>query len=149
MLVNWQPKAAIPPATVRGSLAGGWKDQRATPGHRITPLAEAAGFTLDFRGDHVPPVTKCVPKGTLGRPLGVDQYTVESLTPMTGVRLDGGLGFGCAESSDDPRRRQSLPQIADCLTSHFDEAEYGPLLLTLVVQCCSPLKILTDPSKCF
>jgi hypothetical protein len=56
-------------------------------GESLGALAEAAGFKLDFRGDHIPPVMKFVPKGTLGRPVGVDQYTVEFLTPMTGAPI--------------------------------------------------------------
>lgn len=56
-------------------------------GESLGTLAEAAGFKLDFRGDHIPPIMKFVPKGALGRPVGVDQYTVEFLTPMTGAPI--------------------------------------------------------------
>lgn len=56
-------------------------------GESLGALAEAAGFKLDFRGDHIPPVMKFVPKGTVGRSVGVDQYTVEFLTPMTGAPI--------------------------------------------------------------
>lgn len=56
-------------------------------GESLGALAEAAGFKLDFLGDHIPPVMKFVPKGTVGRPVGVDQYTVEFLTPMTGAPI--------------------------------------------------------------
>jgi hypothetical protein len=56
-------------------------------GESLSALAEAAGFKLDFRGDHIPPVMKFVPKGTLGRPAEVNQYTVEFLTPMTGAPI--------------------------------------------------------------
>ncbi len=54
-------------------------------GESLSALAEAAGFQTDLRGDHIPPVMKFVPKGALARPVGVDQYTVEFLTPMTGA----------------------------------------------------------------
>ncbi len=59
-------------------------------GQSLAALAEAAGFQPDFRGDHIPPVMKFVPKGALGRPVGVDQYTVEFLTPMTGAPIRRG-----------------------------------------------------------
>lgn len=54
-------------------------------GESLSALAEAAGFQLDFRGDHIPPVMKFVPKGALARPVGGNQYMVEFLTPMTGA----------------------------------------------------------------
>lgn len=64
----------------------------ATPNSRIpiagaslAELAEAAGFQPDFRGDNIPPVMKFVPKRGVVEPFGVDQYTVEFLTPMTGA----------------------------------------------------------------
>src|SRR3990172_5360204 len=56
-------------------------------GESLATLAEAAGFQPDFRGDHIPPVMKLVPREAIGRPIGVDQYTVEFLTPMTGPPL--------------------------------------------------------------
>ncbi|MBI4382384.1 MAG: hypothetical protein HY574_14500 [candidate division NC10 bacterium] len=60
-------------------------------GESLSALAEAAGFQPDFRGDHIPPVMKLVPKEAIGRSIGVDQYSVEFLTPMTGapVRRSG------------------------------------------------------------
>jgi len=53
-------------------------------GESLSALAEAAGFQPDFRGDHIPPVMKLVPKEAIGGAIGVDQYSVEFLTPMTG-----------------------------------------------------------------
>src|SRR3990172_5644090 len=54
-------------------------------GESLSALAEAAGFQLDFRGDHTPAVMKLVPKEAIGGAVGVDRYTVEFLTPMTGA----------------------------------------------------------------
>ncbi|MCZ7625074.1 MAG: hypothetical protein C3F12_04425 [Candidatus Methylomirabilota bacterium] len=59
-------------------------------GQSLASLAEAAGLQPDFRGDHVPPVMKFVSKGTLGGPSGINQYTVEFLTPMTGASIRRG-----------------------------------------------------------
>ena len=54
-------------------------------GESLSALAEAAGFQLDFRGDHIPAVMKLVPKEAIGGAVGVGQYTVEFLTPMIGA----------------------------------------------------------------
>jgi len=54
-------------------------------GESLTGLAEAAGFRRDFRGDHAPPVIKLVPKEAPAGPSGVDQYTIEFLSPLTGA----------------------------------------------------------------
>jgi hypothetical protein len=54
-------------------------------GKSLAELAEAAGFQPDFRGGNIPPVMKFVPKGAVVEPVGVDQYTIEFLTPMTGA----------------------------------------------------------------
>ncbi|MBZ0158928.1 MAG: nucleotidyltransferase domain-containing protein [bacterium] len=56
----------------------------------LAVLADAAGFQPDFRGDHVPPVMKFIAKGTHVGSRGVDQYTVEFLTPMTGAPIRRG-----------------------------------------------------------
>jgi hypothetical protein len=60
-------------------------------GESLAALAEAAGFQPDFRGDHTPAVMKLVPKEAIGGAVGVNRYTVEFLTPMTGapVRRSG------------------------------------------------------------
>ena len=53
-------------------------------GESLSALAEAAGFQPEFRGDHIPAVMRLVPKEAIGGAVGVDRYTVEFLTPMTG-----------------------------------------------------------------
>ena len=87
-LYEFHPRAA--PAAVR--VLRTFDVDLATPsgeiplaGESLGELAEAAGFQPDLRGDHTPPVMKFVPKGALAGPVGVDQYTVEFLTPMTGA----------------------------------------------------------------
>ncbi len=87
-LYESHPRAA--PATVRvlrtfdadlATASGGIP----LAGESLGALAEAAGFQADFRGDHIPPIMKFIPRGALARRGGGDQYTVEFLTPMTGA----------------------------------------------------------------
>jgi len=59
-------------------------------GESLAALAESAGFQPDFRGDHIPPVMKFVPKRTVAKRVGADEYTVEFLTPLTGARVRRG-----------------------------------------------------------
>lgn len=56
----------------------------------LAKLAEAGGFEPECRGDAVPPVMKFAPKRGLDEPVGVDQYTVEFLIPMTGAPVGRG-----------------------------------------------------------
>jgi len=61
-------------------------------GESLTGLAEAAGFRRDFRGDHAPPVIKLVPKEAPAGPSGVDQYTIEFLSPPSPGRQPAAAG---------------------------------------------------------
>lgn len=56
-------------------------------GGSLAELADAAGFQPEFRGDNIPPVMKFVPRRAVVEPVGVDQYTIEFLTPMTGAPI--------------------------------------------------------------
>ena len=56
-------------------------------GKSLSELAVAGGFQPDFRGDDIPPVMKFIPKGAAVEPVGVDQYTIEFLTPMRGAQV--------------------------------------------------------------
>ena len=59
-------------------------DRIPVAGESLARLAEAGGFRLDFRGDLTPPVIKFVPKDAV-EPSGVDQYTIEFLSPLIGA----------------------------------------------------------------
>jgi hypothetical protein len=56
-------------------------------GKSLAELAEAGSFQPDFRGDNIPPAMKFVPRRAFVEPVGVDQYTVEFLTPMRGAQV--------------------------------------------------------------
>ena len=56
-------------------------DRIPVAGESLAALAEAAGFRLDFRGDHTPPVIKFVQKDASAEASGEDQYTIEFLAP--------------------------------------------------------------------
>lgn len=53
-------------------------------GLSLANLAEAAGFQQDFRGDHMPPAMKFVPKNPSVEAVSAEQYSVEFLTSLTG-----------------------------------------------------------------
>jgi len=82
-------------------------------GQSLAALAEAAGLQPDFRGDHVPPVMKFISKGTFGGPSGINQYTVEFLTPMTGATIRrSGQASETSAGAGKPRARRPGSLVA-------------------------------------
>jgi hypothetical protein len=60
----------------------------AVRGRPLGELAETAGLRPDFRGDRIPPVMRFVLAPPSGPADGVEAYSLEFLTPLTGPPVD-------------------------------------------------------------